>query len=150
MITLADYQMGRKEKYPDEWTPEIERNATALLEKVNAFLEILRWKDAKVNSGWRPAAVNGKIANAAKKSNHMIGFAIDLADPDGRLRELVLLNLEEAQKLSLYFEDFRYTKGWVHMQIVAPGSKKRIFVPSAEVPPHPKLWDGKYDPKYNG
>lgn len=149
MITLTDYKMGRDKQYPKEWTPELEKNAKELLDKVNMFLLKLGVKKAKVNSGWRPAAINDATSNAAKSSTHMTGKGIDLGDADGKLWELVVKNLEEAKRLGLYFEDKRWTSTWVHIQCVPPKSGNRIYIPSSAPAPAPKAWDGVYDKKFN-
>ena len=83
MIILRDplqTKEDRREVYKDEFLPEYETNAKKLLLKLNSFLNELGIEDCEVSSGWRPASVNGKITNAAKKSGHMIGIACDLRD----------------------------------------------------------------------
>lgn len=149
VITLEQYAAGREKQYPKEWTPEVVNNAKLLLEKVNMFLGKLGVTNAIVASGWRSAAINAGIANAAPKSNHMTGLAIDIQDIDGKLKDLVLKHLDEAQRLGLYFEDFRHTGSWVHLQVIAPKSHKRIFIPSSSPAPHPERWNGSYEAKFD-
>jgi hypothetical protein len=148
LVTKKEILMGRDEKYPSEYTQEISDNIDKLLEPINE-IRYTYGKPLKVNSGWRPAAINEATANAGKASNHMKGLAVDFADPDGQLREWVLENLSLVASLGLYLEDFRWTKGWVHFQIVPPGSKKRIYVPSTAPMTNPDCWDGQYDSSLN-
>ena len=128
MITLADYWMGRDSKFPDDLTPEIEGNAVELLDRVNLLLASFG-EERKVNSGWRPPSVNAKIPNAAAKSKHMTGQAVDLADPDGDLDDWCLENASELERLQLWQEHPAATKGWCHLQSVPPKSGKRVFYP---------------------
>jgi hypothetical protein len=144
LVTKAEVLMGRDALYPSEYTQEISDNIDNLLVPINE-VRYAYGKPLHVNSGWRPAAINEKTANSGKASNHMKGLAVDFADPNGELREWVLANLPLMASLGLYFEDFRWTKGWVHFQIVAPGSKHRIYVPSTAPMTNPDAWDGQYD-----
>lgn len=153
IITLENY-ITSTNSHPEllndpGYTQEIKDNAGKLLDKVNAFLHELGIKEAKVNSGWRSPTINAGIPNAAKSSNHLKALAIDLSDKNGELRKLMLDNLEMAKKYGIYFEDMRWTPTWVHMQIVAPMSGKRIYVPSAAPAIKPDAWSGTYDAKYN-
>lgn len=149
MISIQDYLMGRDTKYPSEYTPEITSNATKLLEKVNALLMDLKIDKVTVNSGWRPAAINNATVGSAKKSNHMLGLAVDLADLDCSLWNLVIKNMELLERYGLFLEDKRWTKSWVHFQCVPPKSGKRVLIPSSAPPSAPELWDGKYDSKFD-
>jgi hypothetical protein len=87
---------------------------------------------AKVSSGFRPSEVNAATKGAAKKSNHMLGNAIDILD-DKKQSLANKLTPEILAKYNLYMEDKSATVGkmtnWVHLQIVPPKSKKRIFFP---------------------
>lgn len=150
MITIAQYYMGRDALYPHELTPQIRINAARTMQLVNALLEeaagegVLPGIDAKTNSpvgsGWRPAAVNDKTANAASKSKHLTADACDIRDTRGRdLARWCLRNLEVLERLGLWMEDPRWTPTWVHLQTVRPGSGKRVFRPSAAAPVAPPL-----------
>jgi hypothetical protein len=121
-------------KYPDrakspELTQEVKDNALNLLDKVNRLLEELKISKVSVSSGFRTSDANAKIANAAKKSNHLRGLAIDLADSDGKLDELFMRNLDKLEKFELYLESPESTTGWSHLQSVAPKSGNRVFKP---------------------
>ena len=132
MITLTDYWKGRDSEYASELTEEIRANAEVTVAKANALLsafESAGGSERGVTSGWRPAAVNAAIPTAAPKSKHMTGQAIDLADPEGDLDEWCLANLSALKELGLYLEHPASTKGWTHVQIVAPRSGNRVFYP---------------------
>lgn len=128
MISLEMYYKGRDKEYPKDLTPEIEANAKKLLEKVNAVLHELNVTIIAVSSGWRPETLNAKVGGA-KKSNHITGCAIDLSDPHGELDDKFMKNLKVLEKHGLYLEHPDATKGWSHLQNVAPKSGNRVFKP---------------------
>lgn len=134
-ITVEAYLMGRDKKYPEELTSDIITNCTILLEKVNALLFSLGIKEAKVSSGWRPAAVNAGVKNAAKKSLHMTGKAVDIMDDKGQsLAKKILEKPELLKQYDLWLESPDNTKGvntnWVHLDIgVRYERPVRIFKP---------------------
>lgn len=131
MITQEDY-FGRV-SHLEAPSQEITENAAELLERVNALLEDCVPIEAavapRVNSGWRPAAYNATIANAAPKSKHITGQAIDVADPDGELDEYLIDNPQILARHGLWMEHPLATKGWCHLQCVPPRSGNRIFYP---------------------
>ena len=148
MISKNEVLMGREKLYPRDYTQEISDNIDKMLEMLNVVRERYA-KPMYVSSGWRPPSVNEKLSNAGKKSNHMVGLACDFKDPDGKLRDWVIEHLEWLSGLGFYFEDFRWTPGWVHFQIVPPGSHRRIYIPSTAPARDPNAWSGQYDPKLN-
>lgn len=62
-------------------------------------------------------------------SKHLSGDAVDFADPNGKLKEFVCDRLELMEDLDFYFEAFKYTPTWVHVQQVPPQSHNRFFIP---------------------
>ena len=129
MITRDDFFMGRDKAYKSELTPEIEANSKITIERANLLLARFRQATGdtyarKVNSGWRPAAVNAATPGAARKSKHMMGQAIDIDDDNGALDDwLMEPEGEQAlREIGLWHEHPRDTIGWAHVQIVAPGS----------------------------
>lgn len=154
-ITLTQYLMGRDQTHAAELTPAILANAKELLARVNELLAlaaehgIAPGKDTvtgtAVASGWRPAGVNARTANAASSSTHLTGEGIDLQDyPDKRLARFCLHNREAMEHIGLWAEDPRWTHGktgldpWVHLQSRAPKSGMRFYIPStapAQCPP---------------
>lgn len=132
--------MGRDAIYPDELTPDIKGNAEKTIEKVNALLAILEEEGLPleknkqgsiVNSGWRPPQINGQTKNAAPKSKHMTGQACDLYDPEGDIDTFLMSGIGQAKlaELGLWMEHPSATKGWSHVQTVAPRSGHRTFYP---------------------
>lgn len=132
-LTLKMYQMDRFEQYKQEWTKEIENNANVLIAKINALLLDIGYKGkVQVTSGWRPAAVNAGVGNAAKKSAHMTGEACDLLD-DKNQSLCKLITVEMLKKHGLYMEHPEATVGkntnWTHLQTRPTKSGNRIFKP---------------------
>lgn len=130
MITLQDYWMGRDREYASSMTPQIEKNAELTLRLVNALLARFG-QYRKVNSGWRPPALNALTPGAAKFSRHMTGEAIDLEDHEGDLDDWLLgpVGTSVMATLGLWSEHPAATKGWAHLQIVPPRSGNRHFYP---------------------
>jgi len=150
MIIPTDYYMGRDAAHQAELTDAIRNNVAELLGRVNL---LLAWAlrdgvrpalDARtrchVASGWRPAAVNDATANSAKQSRHLTGEAVDLRDSGTRdLARWCLKNIEALEEIGLYMEDPQWTPSWVHLQIVPPASRRRVYVPSTKPPLASKL-----------
>ena len=144
MISKDEILIGRDKLYPNDYTKEISDN----IDKILIPLNVVRQRYAKamyVSSGWRPPSVNEKLSNAGAKSNHLKGLAVDFKDPDGKLRDWVIAHLEWLAGLGFYFEDFRWTPGWTHFQIVPPGSKRRVYIPSIAPARDPNAWSGQYN-----
>lgn len=136
MIKLTDYWMGRDKLYAADLSDEIKANAALLVRRVNSFLALFYeiHPDAvkrRVNSGWRPPAVNKSVKKAAKKSNHMTGHAVDLGDDDEMLDKWASsrTGIAAMTACGLYMEHPSATPRWAHFQDVAPGSGKRVFYP---------------------
>ncbi len=134
MITLADYFMGRDEQYRGDLTDNIVENARHTIARANVLLASFKaatgdTEQRHVTSGWRPAAVNAGIPNAAPRSKHMTGQAIDLADPEGDLDDWCMDNQTHLEQFGLWLEHPSATKGWCHLQIVPPKSGRRVFYP---------------------
>ncbi len=139
MISLSDYLTAsgaypEREKSP-EITPEMRNNAEKLLKAVNSLLSEIDVKFAKVSSGFRPAAVNAGIANAAKKSLHTQCLAIDLLDDKSQsVGKKIAANPELLRKHGLFLEDLDSTKGkssnWIHCDLGSRADRpSRIFKP---------------------
>lgn len=143
LITIDQYftdfitKKNRRIEYPADFTQEIQDNAVKLLEKVNAFLaEIGVMNSRQVTSGWRPDAINSATPNAAKKSLHMRGLAVDiLDDKDQTLAKLVLTKPDVLRKYGLFVESPDHTKGkntnWCHLDCSPERSDRpsRMFIP---------------------
>lgn len=141
VITLDMYftdfitKKDRRKEYPNDFTPEILANAKKLLVQINAILIDLGIEKAQVSSGWRPEAINNKTTNAAKKSYHMLGLAIDILDNKNQdLSKLVASKPDLLKKYNLWLEDSASTKGkntnWCHMDLGTRSDRPvRIFKP---------------------
>jgi len=128
MITLTQYYMGRDQVYGHLLTQELRYHAMETVEKVNQLL-LAFGEDRKVNSGWRPPAVNNNTPGAASKSRHMTCQACDLEDADGDLDDWCMEHQDELTKIGLWMEHPAATKGWCHVQIIPPKSGRRVFYP---------------------
>lgn len=124
-------------RYPErskspEFTDEIKSNIRKLLPPVNALLNELGINKVDVSSGFRTSASNQATANAAKRSNHMLGLAVDIVDDKNQsLGKKITLELLE--KHDLYLEDLSATIGkntnWCHLQVAKTKSGRRVFKP---------------------
>lgn len=116
----------------EDQSEEIQKNLQDLLEKINKVRAAYA-KPMTVTSGLRSMqhhldiyAAKG-ITDKSKipmKSKHLFGFACDIADSNGKLKEWVNQNIALMEQLGFWFEDFSATKTWVHFQIVPFGSYK--------------------------
>jgi hypothetical protein len=153
MFTKDELLMGRDKLFPEDYTPQISDNADDLLEAVNKFFADWTGPKLKVNSGFRPPSINGMTPHAAKQSKHQICLAVDINDEKGEVFKYVLNNLNLATALNLYFEDPKWTRtktgGWCHIQLGAPASRHRIFIPSQALPADPNFWTGVYPTKFD-
>jgi Peptidase M15 len=136
-ITVKDY-LTASGSYPErEKHNEVNlANAERIVATVNALLKELGWtKPVKVSSGFRPAAVNAGIANAAKKSLHTQCLAIDLLDDKLQtLAKLCASKPELLRKYGLFLEDPSATIGknsnWTHLDLASRSDRpSRIFKP---------------------
>ena len=128
LLTLSDYLMGRDASYRADYTEEIAANAVATVGRINRFLQRSGF-DGHVNSGWRPPALNAATRGAARRSKHLLALACDLHDADGRSDQYCIDHGELLEELGLWQESPGTTPGWCHLQIVAPASGHRVFLP---------------------
>lgn len=128
LIMLHDFLMGRDSTYAADFTAEIAQNAVATVAKINEFL-LRSGFDGHVNSGWRPPSLNAATRGAARHSKHMLGLACDLHDADGHIDRYCIDNAALLEELGLWLESPDSTPGWCHLQIVAPASGHRVFIP---------------------
>lgn len=109
-------------------TPEVQDNLNHLISVLNAIRDAYG-KPLYITSGLRSEEDQKRINPKAPKSKHLTGQAADISDIDGKFWEWCQNNMDLMINLNVYFEDTRYTKGWVHCQVVAPKSGKRVFIP---------------------
>ena len=130
-VTKAD----RRVQYASEYTDDIKNNAIKLLALVNQILSDLGIESADVTSGWRPPQINNKTTNAAKRSYHMIGSAVDiLDDKDQTLAKLIASRPDLLKKYGLWLESPDSTHGintnWAHLDNGARTDRpSRVFLP---------------------
>lgn len=132
MITVEQY-FGEKQH-----TDEQEQAAETLLNRVTNMLEFLGW-DYPIDpdtgtsiSGSKGGAGDGGFRLSGSStgrpfSKHKLAHAVDVYDPDNRLDDMI--NDEILQRFNLYRESPSATRGWCHLQDIAPGSGKRTFLP---------------------
>lgn len=140
-ITLEQYLAGREALYPAEFTEEIRKNALLTVSRVNTLLAVLEAERVPleanpktgsiINSGWRPALINGQVKGAAPKSKHITAEACDLYDPEGAIDDYLMSEAGQRALVAarLWLEHPSATKSWTHWQVVPPRSNNRIFYP---------------------
>jgi hypothetical protein len=110
-------------------------NAEFLISKVNQLWAVYEKQNGNrpliVSSGYRTKAINASIKGSAKRSNHMMGLAVDIQDPQKILQRWLKTpaGLKALEDADLYCEDFSFTKTWVHFQTTRPLSGMRFFMP---------------------
>lgn len=113
-------------------TPEIDKNLSVLLDRLNQ-VRAAYGVPMIVTSGLRSDAQQAALIKAGKsnapKSHHLTGEAADILDQGGKLKAWVNANVALMEEIGLWMEDFAHTPAWVHMQIVAPHSGHRFFIP---------------------
>ena len=148
MISKDEILMGHDVTFASEYTTEISANLDQLVKAMNVVRLIFN-KPMTVASGWRPPSYNATVRGAAGHSKHTMGLACDIHDPNGEVRRFVLSRLDLMQNIGFYFEDFRWTAGWVHFQLAPPASGKRIFIPYSDIVKNPMTnalaWSGFYE-----
>lgn len=130
-VTKAD----RRIQYASEYTDDIKNNAIKLLGLVNQLLNDLNVQSADVTSGWRPPQINNKTTNAAKKSFHMNGMAVDVLDNESQtLAKLIESRPDLLKKYGLWLESPDSTHGintnWAHLDYGSRTDRpSRVFLP---------------------
>lgn len=128
------YMITRSEMNPGKYalTEEQEQNQIILHERINKVRQAFG-KPMVVSSGVRSMEDQLRINPNAPKSKHLIGAAIDIADPKRELAAWCLSNMDKLEEFCLWIEDLSATdngpRSWVHFQSIPPRSGKRMFVP---------------------
>lgn len=115
---------------------EHQDNILELLEKISKVREAYD-KPMRVTSGYRSMADHERIYKEKgispnkipRKSKHLYGQAVDIADPQQALAKWCTANVAKLESIGVWCEDPQYTLGWLHLQIVPPKSGKRFFIP---------------------
>lgn len=142
MISLADYWMGRDAAHPLDMTPAIDKAARLTVSLVNALLveatsagvyqaTLSPRSGTQLASGWRPPAVNAATKNASPTSLHMTGQAADVYDHGDKLDAWLMQPPGQAalERIGLWLEHPDFTPEWCHLQVIPPGSGRRVFRP---------------------
>lgn len=79
----------------------------------------------------RSLADQKRINPKAMGSSHLYGAAVDIGDSDGKLKSWLQTDAGNLALINcgLWAEDYKSTKGWVHLSIYAPASFNRVFKP---------------------
>lgn len=140
-ISLQDYWMGRDKLCPKDLTTDICANAELTVKRVNLLLARAQaagvvlpkhpGNKSHVSSGWRPPAINAATKNAAVRSNHVLGKACDIYDPDGKLDAWLFTagGHKALTDIGLWAEHPLSTPDWSHVQTVPPKSGNLFFYP---------------------
>lgn len=123
MISLKELN---PHNYPT--TPEIDGNLSTLLTRIN-LIRAAWGQPMTVTSGLRSEADQARINPSAPKSKHLVGGAVDIADPDGSLKSWLKANPQVLVDAQLWCEAAESTVGWCHFQCVPPKSGNRWFIP---------------------
>jgi hypothetical protein len=137
MITIGEY-VGVWAGSVD-WTPDKQREAKILLERVNnllkeyetqgGILQVNQKTKSQVSGetygGFRPLS----CPIGAPKSSHKLGMAVDVYDPMNLLDMWIDRNSKVLDEFDLYREHPSATQHWCHLSTKAPGSGKRTFFP---------------------
>lgn len=117
---------GRDKQFP--LTEEQEANLKVLMGVLNKVREAYG-SPMLISSCYRPAAINAAVGGA-KKSNHLMCLAADIADKDGKFTEWVMKNLDKVKECGVEaVENPKYTAGWLHLQLVPVKSGSFVFNP---------------------
>ena len=136
-ITVEDI-LTSSGKYPErakdaECNDTVKSNAAKLCDKVNNLFTDLKYQGKlSVNSGFRTTGVNKSIPNAAKKSLHMSGQAVDFSDPEGKIDALLFDDKNDhlLKKYGLWLEHPDATRYWSHVDCKDRGARsKNVFKP---------------------
>ncbi len=137
MITLTQY-VGPHEKSTD-WNDTRQANAANMLVACSK-LEMLAKADG-VKFLDNPATGNGisgstfggfrpqNCKQGAPTSSHKEGLAVDRYDPDGKIDEWCMANLDRLETCGIYLEHPDATLHWSHWSTRAPKSGRRVFYP---------------------
>lgn len=122
--------MTLKDLNPEKLVPTGEQalNLSRLLDACN-LIEHLYKQSLVVNRGLSSAADQDRINPGHPHDAHVKGAGVDLADTERKLQAWWIVNIPLAEMLGVYFENFLYTPQHVHMQIYAPPSGHRFFIP---------------------
>jgi LAS superfamily LD-carboxypeptidase LdcB len=119
-------------KHNFKTNPSIDKNLKTLFDRL-IELQDAYGSDLTITSGLRSDEqqadlIKNGLSNAVH-SKHCVGAAADVYDPNGNLAQWCKGNICFIEQTGFWLEDFSHTPTWVHFQIMAPKSGKRIFIP---------------------
>lgn len=121
----------REELNPNNYplTGDLAKNFERLYIVCNA-IRIAYAKPLIVNRGVSSPSDQQRINPSHPHDAHVMAAGVDFKDPPYQgFWDWCTDNLEFLIKLNVYLEDRAYTPSHVHLQIYAPASGKRIFIP---------------------
>lgn len=137
-ISIAEY-LRYATQYPAECTAQLRINAAETVSRLNSIYTYATASgvvltpsprtQSLLTSGWRPRAINARTKGAAVFSRHMSGEAGDTYDPHGDFDDYCYAHQQLLEEIGLWMEHPAATKGYTHLQIVPPRSKRRVFYP---------------------
>lgn len=104
----------------------VKRNLEDLILKVN---RLGYQPPMRASSCLRSIKDQMRINPKAMGSSHLYGCAVDIADPDGKLKAWLKANPNKLVECGLWAEDYESTKGWCHLSTIMPKSGNRVFLP---------------------
>lgn len=152
LLTVEELLMGRVKM--SDLSEQDQKNVKETVRRINLLFEGFVWPHKKkVNDGYRRP--QDKPKNGASMSTHFSGLAVDLDDElAGEVWKYVFENRKRMKEIGVWAEHPNWTHSsggtWMHLQIKAPKSGKRFYVPSSQPDPNPKFWDGKYESNLDG
>ena len=137
MITVTQYVGPHKRS--EDWTIARQINAQKLLAAClllenDAIADGVEFHDnpatksgvsGKTFGGFRPQA----CPQGAPNSNHKEGLAVDRYDPENKIDDWCMANLDKLEARGIWIEHPDATHGWSHWQSVPPKSGKRVYRP---------------------
>ena len=126
-FTLTELLNAGSHKWKEQEIDVItKRNLQDLIQKIN-FLGYQ--PPMKATSCLRSIKDQQRINPKAMGSAHLYGAAVDIADPDGKLKAWCMANKAKLIECGLWMENPHDTPTWVHLQTYTTKSGNRIFIP---------------------
>ncbi len=104
----------------------VKRNLEDLILKVN---RLGYQPPMRASSCLRSIKDQMRINPKAMGSSHLYGCAVDIADPDGKLKAWLKAHPEKLVECGLWAEDYESTPTWCHLSTLMPKSGNRVFLP---------------------
>jgi uncharacterized protein YcbK (DUF882 family) len=127
MISMSELLKGKKEEDLPQETRDNLQKLLVVINKVRALYGQPMIVTSCVRTMEEHLAIYAKkgITDKSKipmKSKHLYGLAVDISDPDRKLKEWCLQNEAALREIGVWMEAFESTPNWVHFQCVQYGS----------------------------